>query len=215
MKTRCQEVKARAAAFVDNETDANWASVIAAHVEACPQCAREVDHQRQMKALVQQHTQRVTAPAPLRARIRHALAQGPARFGFWVHVHQIFEWRPLPAIATAAVLMFVPSVLTYYLSRPAPAATHLEFAAAEASLEGEVICIDCFLLDELHLQHGHDTSHRFGLRTADGKILTIAAFEKGGELLQRAATMHKHRVRVQGRLLPEQRYLQVSDFSVL
>lgn len=216
MNPRCQDVLERAAAFVDNETDARWNAGIAAHLAACPQCAREIEQQRQMKALVRQHTQRVAAPAPLRARIRHALAQGPARFGFWEHVHQIFWWRPLPAIATAAVLMFVPSVLTYYFSRPAPAAvTRLEFAAAEASLEGEVICIDCFLLDELHLQHGHDTSHRYGLRTADGKILTIAAFEKGGELLQRAAHMHKHRVRVHGRLLPEQRYLQVNDFSIL
>ncbi|NUM74785.1 zf-HC2 domain-containing protein [candidate division KSB1 bacterium] len=215
MNPRCQDVLDRAAAFVDNETDARWNAVIAAHVEACPQCARELDQQRQMKALVRQHTQRMAAPALLRARIRHALAQEPARFGSWEQLRQIFLWRPLPAIAIAAVLMFVPSVLTYYFSRPAPAVTRLEFAAAEASLEGEVICIDCFLLDELHLQHGHDASHRFGLRTADGKILTIAAFDKGGELLQRAANIHKHRVRVHGRLLPEQRYLQVNDFSIL
>lgn len=215
MNPRCQDILDRAAAFVDNETDARWNAGIAAHLAACPQCAREIEQQRQMKALVRQHTQRMAAPALLRARIRHALAEAPARFDFWEQLRQIFSWRPLSAIATAAVLMFVPSVLTYYLSRSAPAATRLEFTAAEASLEGEVICIDCFLLDELHLQHGHDASHRFGLRTADGKILTIAAFDKGGELLQRAANMHKHRVRVQGRLLPEQRYLQVKDFSVL
>lgn len=215
MTPRCQDVKERAAAFIDNETDAKWTSVIAAHVEACPQCARELEQQRQMKALVQQHVQHVNAPATLRARIRHALAESPARFGFGEQLRQMFLWRPLPAVATAALLMFVPSVLTYYFARPAPATTRPEFAAAEASLEGEVICIDCFLLDELHLQHGHDTSHRFGLRTTDGRILTIAAFDKGGELLQRAANMHKHRVRVQGRLLPEQHYLQVNDFSVL
>lgn len=215
MKARCQEVQERAAAFIDNEADARWASAIAAHLKICPQCARDVDQQRQMKTLVHQHAQRLNAPAPLRAKIRHLLAASPARYGFWEEIRHIFSWRPLPALATAAMLMLLPSVLTYYFSRPAPAAPHAELVTAEASVEGEVICIDCFLLDELHLKHGHDTSHRFGLHTTDGRILSIMAFEKGSELLLRAADTHRLRVRVHGRMMAEQRFFQVKEFSVL
>lgn len=215
MTLPCEQVIARAAAFIDRELDETTAAAVAEHVGKCPNCAQEVQQQRQMKLLVQQHARRVTAPASLRARLQQALADYPARYGFGEQLRQLFRWQPVPALATLAVLLLLPGLLVYFTMRAPSAAEAGRFQAIDASLEGEIICIDCVMLDELQLAHGHDASHRFGLRTAEGRILTIVAFEKGNELMQQAAVWHKHRVLVHGRLLPERACVQVRDFSML
>ncbi len=211
MTMPCEQVIAKAAAFIDRELDETTAAAVAEHIGKCANCAQEVQQQRQMKLLVQQHARRVTAPASLRARLQQALADYPARYGFGEQLRQLFRWQPVPALATVALLLLLPSLLVYFAMRPPTAARH----EVETSLEGEIICIDCVMLDELHLAHGHDASHRMGLRLAGGKILTVAAFDKGHEFLQQAALRHHQRVRVHGRLLPNQAYLLVHDFSML
>ncbi len=215
MTLDCAQVTARAAAFIDRELDEATAAAVAEHVEKCPNCVQEVQQQRQMKLLVQQHARRVTAPASLRVRLQQALVDYPARYGFVEQVRQLFRWQPVPALATLAVLLVLPGLLVYFAMRAPGSAAAGRFHAIEASVEGEIICIDCIVLDELQLAHGHDASHRFGLRTTEGRILTILAFEKGNELMQQAALMDKHRVLVHGRLLPERSCVQVRDFSML
>ncbi|MDZ7268784.1 MAG: zf-HC2 domain-containing protein [candidate division KSB1 bacterium] len=215
MTLQCEQVIAKAAAFIDRELDETTAAAVAEHIAKCPHCAHEVRQQREMKLLVQQHARRLTAPAALRARLQQALADYPTRYSFGGQVRQLFRWQPVPALATLVVLLLLPAVLVYFAMRTPARVDVSRFPAIEASFEGEIICIDCLLLDALQIVHGHDASHRCGLRTAEGGIVTLIAHDKGNELMQQAATRHNQRVLVHGRLLPKQAYLQVRDFSML
>lgn len=211
MTSTCQQVQLQIAGFVDRELDPAQAQSVSRHLQDCPGCAAAANDQQSIKSLVREKSPAFAAPSHLRAAIRHRLEREPAVFKFWANVRQLFELQPLPAIATVVALMFLSSLATYftYSRRASPAGEGATFVAGR--LEGEVVCIDCDLLDLLKTAYVHDATHRVGLRCPDGRLWSILRSEKSEAL---SSQMHR-RVRVVGNLSEKTHYLEIREFSLI
>jgi len=126
--TRCEEIQPLLYPWLDEELGAERAALVAAHLEACPECGRRAAAERRFLERISE-AGRETAPAGLRARVEEILLggqasrdQGPAA----VPVRPVWRRWLVPAIAAAAVLLLV--------LRPwggAPSAARAAFFAAD------------------------------------------------------------------------------------
>jgi mycothiol system anti-sigma-R factor len=208
MSQACKEIQDQIAGYVDQEIEPVRASTISQHLDKCPGCAQEANAQREVKTLVHEHAKQVPAPAHVRAEIRHTLEHAPSRFGFLSQLRMLFEWQPLPTMATAIMLMALSGIGTYYFSqgRVLPRGSDVQFV--EGSLEGEIICIDCTLMDVTATPYTHDAIHRLGLRCKDGKLWSILPSDQGRELARDQSRFHR-RVRLVGHLFQNTQYIEV------
>lgn len=135
--TRCEEIQPLLYPWLDGELGADRAALVAAHLEACPECERRAAAERRFLERVRE-AGRETAPAGLRTRIEEILAGGletPRD-----HAPTIVRARPgrrrwlVPAIAAAAVLVLVlrPWGEAPSAARAASFAADFEAHAAEA-----------------------------------------------------------------------------------
>jgi anti-sigma factor RsiW len=126
--TRCEEIQPLVYPWLDEELGGERAAMVAAHLEACPECERRVAAERRFLERVCE-AGRETAPADLRARIEEILAGGEIqRDGAPTALpgrHGRRRWL-VPAIAAAAVLLLL--VLHPWGDAP-PAARAASFAA--------------------------------------------------------------------------------------
>ncbi|MCG3120178.1 MAG: hypothetical protein ALAOOOJD_02803 [bacterium] len=215
MPSTCKEIQEQFAGYVDQELEPAQASRIAQHLQNCPGCTAEVNAQQSLKTLVHERARHAPAPIHLRAAIRRQLAQETAGAGFWAQLQQLWQRRPLPALATAVVLMLLSATLTYFVfQNPARPAGPSGAAFIAGYIEGEVVCIDCDLLDALKQTYTHDETHRVGVRCHDGKVWSILQSPKGRELMHDVNHFHKQ-VRVTGNLFQDSHYIEVQQFSVI
>jgi anti-sigma factor (TIGR02949 family) len=214
MSGDCKQIQDQMAGYVDKEIEPARADTISRHLHDCPGCAREADTQKHVKKLVAEHAKNVIAPPYLRARIRRTLDRHASGFGFWTELRQLFQLQPLPALATAVVLMLLPAFATFYAVRSSDEGLSGGAKIVEGRLEGEMICVDCTLLDLIPVDYTHDSTHRIGLRCKDGKIWSILQSEKGRELIRNPGVFHR-RVRVEGHLFPPTHHVEVREFSLI
>jgi anti-sigma factor (TIGR02949 family) len=107
--TRCEEIQPLLYPWLDEELGAERAALVAAHLEACPECGRRAAAERRFLERVCD-AGRETAPADLRARIEQIMAGGDADQGRDRAVAPVRPgWRRwwVPAVAAAAVLLLV------------------------------------------------------------------------------------------------------------
>lgn len=107
--TRCEEIQPLLYPWLDGELGAERAALVAAHIEACPECERRAAAERRFLERVCE-AGRETAPAELRARIEDLLAGGETPPG---HSPTAEPDRPgrrrwlIPTMAAAAVLLLL------------------------------------------------------------------------------------------------------------
>lgn len=209
MTASCEQIQEQLAGYVDRELEPSQANTVSRHLRDCPGCAEEADAQQKIKNLVRAKSAPVAAPAPLRAAIRR-LYQENSGFGFWRQLRQLFALQPAPALAAVAMI-FLSGLLTYFVfSRPSPLASR-DTPFITGSIEGEIICIDCNLLDLLKATYVHDAAHRVGVRCHDGQLWSILRTEKSQVLF---GQMHRH-VRIIGNLFENMQYVEISEFSFI
>jgi len=211
MTSTCQQVQQQIAGYVDHELEPAQLQTVSGHLQACPGCAEAANAQKKIKNLVREKAAALTTPAPLRAAIRRSLARENSGFSFWAQVQQLFTLQPLPALAAVAALIFFSGLLTYFAFFPSAPLAGGNPAFVAGSLEGEIICIDCDLLDSLKTAHGHDAAHRVGVRCLDGRLWSILRSEKSETL---ASQIHR-RVRVVGNLFEKMHYVEIREFSFI
>ncbi len=210
MTSPCKQIQEQLAGYVDRELEPAQANTVSRHLQDCPGCAEEADAQQKIKNLVRAKSASVAAPAPLRAEIRR-LYQENSGFGFRTQLRQLFALQPAPTLATAAAVIFLSGLLTYFIfSRPSPPAGR-DAQFITGSIEGEIICIDCNLLDLLKTRYVHDAAHRVGVRCQDGRLWSILRSEKSQELF---GQIHRQ-VRIVGNLFENMRYVEISAFSFI
>jgi mycothiol system anti-sigma-R factor len=214
MSSACKEIQDQLAGYVDQEIEPAQASSITQHLGKCPGCAQEANAQSEVKTFVREHAQQVPAPAHVRAEIRRTLERESSRPGFLSQLRALFERQPLPVIATAAILMMLSGFATYFFlpSQTAPSGADVQFV--NGSLEGEIICVDCTLMDMTDTQYTHDTIHRLGLRCKDGRLWSILPSAQGRELA-RDPSRFRRQVRLVGHLFQSVRYIEVKEFSLI
>jgi mycothiol system anti-sigma-R factor len=209
MPSPCKQIQEQIAGYLDRELEPAQANTVSRHLLDCPGCAEEMNVQQKMKELVREHAPHLAAPAHVRAEVRRRLHQEIPGFGFCRQLQQLFQRKPLPALAAAVMLMLLSGVATYsFLPKP------IQFgreAFVTGSIEGEIICIDCDLLDLLKTAYIHDATHRLGVRCADGHIWSIISSEKSKTL---SVNMHRQ-VRITGRLFANMQYIEVGEFSFI
>jgi len=211
MTSTCQQVQQQIAGYVDRELEPVQSQNVSRHLQGCPGCAAAANDQQKMKSLVRERSAALAAPLRLRAAIRRSLEREHDGAGFWTHVWQLFELQPLPALASVVALMFLPGLLTYFaFSRSAPL-TGDDAAFVAGRLEGEIICIDCDLLNLLKTAFAHDAAHRVGLRCPDGRLWSILRSEQSEAL----STQMRRRVRVVGKLSEKMQYVEIREFSII
>lgn len=214
MSSICQEVQQQAAGYVDHELEPAQTSRIAQHLQDCPGCTEEVNVQKNMKTLVHERVRSAPAPIHLRTAIRRQLEQETAGAGFGALLQQLWQQRPLPALAAAVVLMLLSASLTYFFVQNPARRTDRSATFVAGYIEGEVVCIDCDLLDALKQTYTHDETHRVGVRCHDGKVWSILQSPKGRELMHDVNHFHKQ-VRVTGTLFQDSHYIEVQQFSLI
>lgn len=126
--TRCEEIHPLLYPWLDEELGDERAALVAAHLEACPECERRAAAERRFLERIRE-AGRETAPAGLRARVERILT-GPEAPGDGdpavVPIRPPWRRWLVPAIAAAAVLLLV--VLRPWGASP-PAAHAAAFAA--------------------------------------------------------------------------------------
>jgi anti-sigma factor (TIGR02949 family) len=125
--TRCEEIQPLLYPWLDEELGAERAALVAAHLEACPECGRRAAAERRFLERISE-AGRETAPAGLRARVEEILAGRDVPRDRVAPVAPVRPpWRRwlVPAIAAAAVLLLV---LRPWGGTP-PAARAASFAA--------------------------------------------------------------------------------------
>jgi mycothiol system anti-sigma-R factor len=214
MSEACKEIQDQIAGYVDQEIEPVQASSIAQHLGKCPGCAQEASTQREVKALVHEHAKLVPAPAHVRAEIRHTLERASSRFGFLSQLRTLFELQPLPTMATAIILVALSGIGTYYFSQGRAQSRGSNVQFVDGSLEGEIICVDCTLMDMTAIPYTHDAFHRLGLRCKDGRLWSILPSAKGRELARDPSRFHRQ-VRLVGHLFQNMQYIEVKEFSLI
>ncbi|MGH7451355.1 MAG: anti-sigma factor family protein [bacterium] len=214
MSSACKEIQDQMAGYVDQEIEPARASTISRHLDKCPGCAQEASAQKEVKTLVREHVKQVPAPAHVRAEIRRTLERESSRFGFLSEVRMLFQRQPLPAVATTIVLMMLSGLATlfFFQSREIVGGSDVQFV--DGSLEGEIICVDCTLLEVADTPYTHDAIHRLGLRCKDGKLWSILPSDLGRELA-RDPSRFRRQVRLLGHLFQSVRYIEVKEFSLI
>src|ERR1700676_3222398 len=112
----CGEAEIRLHGLLDNETDAEPAWHVEAHVRACPRCATQLRLHRAMRAIMSSADLRFSAPPALRARIKATLPvtlegasyRNPLFKGFAPHRRPLFKgfaFGSALSAAAAALLM--------------------------------------------------------------------------------------------------------------
>jgi mycothiol system anti-sigma-R factor len=211
MTSPCKQIQEQIAGYVDRELDTPQVNVVSRHLQDCPGCAEEANAQQKMKDLVRDNARSIPAPARVRAEIRRRLDQEIFGFGFWEQIRRLFLLQPAPAIATAIVMMMASGLTTYFVfqKQVQRASSYEQFFAG--SIEGEIICVDCDLLDIVKTPYTHDAAHRVGVRCPDGHVWSLLRSEKSQAL---SANMRR-RVRIVGRLFEQMQYVEVEEFSLI
>lgn len=107
--TRCEEILPLLYPWLDDELGAERAALVAAHLEACPECSGRAAAERRFLERVRE-AGREAAPADLRTRVETILSGGEASRDRDPAVVPIRPgWRRwlVPAMAAAAVLLLV------------------------------------------------------------------------------------------------------------
>jgi mycothiol system anti-sigma-R factor len=214
MSQACKKIQDQLAGYVDQEIEPARASTITQHLGKCPGCAQEASVQSEVKSLVREHAQVVPAPAHVRAEIRRTLERESARFGFLSQLRMLFQRQPLPVVATTIILMMLSGFATHLFFPRQTVLGGNEVRFVGGSLEGEIICVDCTLMDVTDTPYTHDAIHRLGLRCKDGKLWSILPSEQGRELA-RDPGRFRRQVRLVGNLFENVRYIEVKEFSLI
>lgn len=214
MSEACKEIQDQIAGYVDQEIEPSRASSISQHLNHCPGCAQQADAQKEVKEWVQENAQPVAAPSHLRAEVRRRLEREPLRFDFLGALHFLFQQKPLPATAATIGLIVLSSFITYHAVPNRMDQNAGAPGFVDVSLEGEMICVDCTLMDIRQAQYTHDATHRFGLRCKNGNIWSILPSEKGRELMQTPECFQRQ-VRIVGYVFQNTHYIDVKQFSLI
>jgi len=211
MTSPCKQIQEQLAGYVDRELEPAEAKTVSRHLQDCAGCAEEADAQEKIKNLVRAKSAPVAAPAHLRAEIRRHLDQENSAFSFWRQLRQLFVLQPVAALATVVALIFLSGLLTYFVFLKTSPLAGGDAPFTTGSIEGEIICIDCDLLDLVKAAYVHDAAHRVGVRCKDGQLWSILRSEKSQEL---SSQMHRQ-VRIVGNLFENAQYVKISEFSVI
>jgi mycothiol system anti-sigma-R factor len=214
MSSACKEIQDQLAGYVDQEIAPARANTITQHLGKCPGCAQEANVQSEVKTIVREHAKQVPAPAHVRAEIRRTLERESSHLGFLSQLRALFQRQPLPVMATAVILIMLSGFATHFFF---PSQTRLggnDVQFVDGSLDGEIICVDCTLMDMTDTPYTHDAIHRLGLRCKDGKLWSILPSALGRELA-RDPSRFRRQVRLVGHLFQNVRYIEVKEFSLI
>ncbi|MDQ7064117.1 MAG: zf-HC2 domain-containing protein [candidate division KSB1 bacterium] len=214
----CQELEPLLTAYVDGELVEKEIVEVEEHLQICRTCREQIDLQSSMKKLLRERYRTENTPLHVRARIRRMLFGSRPVPGFMEMLAEAFALHRFKgAFALVTLLFFVGYPYLSAVVRTggrisgfALGRDHVELKPVE--VEGEVLCVDCELLEKAHLTHTHEADHRMGIKTPDGKIWNIIPAGEGKNLLHNDKLMHK-KLRVRGYAYPGGVYLNVERFQ--
>jgi len=217
MKSTCEEISDKLSGFVDGEIGATAIQDIAAHLEHCPDCSDKEKTQRAVKSTLTNPALRTATPHDARARLIRSIEHQPERFSFGALVQRLFEFQPVPAFATVIAVVALTGILSFWGGHKMFTSTTAEEPLAllmNTQIEGEIVCIDCEVLNISKTPYVHDDKHRLGLRCNDGHFWNILQTAKGSELSSIAHLMHR-RIIVKGHIFPTQHLVEVTEYTVI
>ena len=201
------------AGYVDGEIDEHAVAAVEQQINQSTELAAEVEAQRRVKGMLKEQAEHVIAPAHLKARIHRELHKRSGNRGFIEHLRELLLWQPVPTFATALLLIFLSSAVTYYGTSSSRLASPVsEQLLADGTIAGTVTCVDCEIQKRFHQNPNHNAQHRGGILTADGSLYSVLPNGNGHDLLQNARMGQQ--IKIAGDLLTMVRYVHVSDYSV-
>lgn len=228
MKNKCEQMETLITAYIDQELEKKAAANVEDHLEACAPCRERYEAEAEVKRMLRERVQPVSAPPELRARIRRRLQRDTqANRSVWEALRSYFALRPAASIAVAIallVLVIVPSYLAFVHN---PFTEGAQVASAEGQvvdLFGEIVCVDCAVMLRAHVsdestiarvKQEHDRGlHHPGLMTAKGEIYNFLHTGKGLELLQ-VPSHGGEKVKIHGVVFPQSRLIEVRSYQII
>jgi hypothetical protein len=215
MTMDCKQLHDVLDCYVDGELSPESMASAEAHVHACRNCARAVEHVNALRSQVRRLVDECGPPPDLQRRVQRSLATAwrPRAFG-----DRHIAW----AIATGVVL-FVGTVgwawntasfnsaLASGIDR---VALHLH-DAGDIDFEATLLCRDC----ELEKRHGiralcPTIGHHGALATADGRIWSIVE-QPGSTDLIHNSTLLGTKVRAHGRIFRSASSVSVRRYELI
>jgi len=217
MNSHCEEIREQLSGYVDEETAPEIRRQIATHLEQCPACNDQEKIQRAVKGLLLQRPPHEPVPHHLQARVLYQLRTSAARPPFTALLRRLIEYRPVATFAMAGAALMLVATLTWWGG--GMAARHEDHdrplaLQANSQMEGEMVCIDCELLNVSKTPYVHDARHRLGLRCKNGFYWNILQAGKGPELCALRDALHRQ-VLVKGHIFAAQHQIEVTDFTVI
>ncbi len=214
----CQELEPLLTAYVDGELLGQENKTVEEHLKQCRHCQKQIEQQSALKKLLRERYRMETTPAHVRARIRRWLSSNQPVPGFLELLGEAFTLHRFKgALALMTLLFFIGYPYLRGVVHPSEQVEGFALGPDQVELkpvevEGEVLCVDCELLDKANLPHAHDADHRMGIKTPAGKIWNIIPSGKGKALLHNDQLIHK-RLRVKGYAYPGGVYLNVERYQ--
>ena len=216
MGKNCGDIAPLLTGFIDGEINETEKILVQEHLKYCSHCAKVVETEQAIKKLVKKQYRFEKAPVQLRSRIRRMLADERHIAGFFEMLAEAFALHKIKgglAIAALAVLMVLP----YIKQNAFFANAGQNFVASNnghhyISFEGEVICLDCEVLQRANKVAQHTPDHRIGIKTADGRVWNIMATTVGKKILHDGDLIHK-KIKIEGVSFPNELYLDVEKFG--
>ncbi|RMD92861.1 MAG: hypothetical protein D6814_16350 [Calditrichaeota bacterium] len=213
----CKDIEPLLTAYIDAELGSDDVKMVEAHLSQCVECAEKLEKERGIKRMVHEHYRMEVTPVHLRARIRRTIAEGRAAIpGFFELIAQAFTLHKLKG-AFAFVALFLLVTFPYFkgiYSTPDFSQTMAQTEMNKKSpveLVGEVLCVDCEILDQAHIPHHHEPGHRMGIKTANGQIWNFIPDEQGKKLLHNNSLMNQ-KIKIEGFAYPNGNYVDIKSF---
>jgi hypothetical protein len=181
-------------------------TVLQAHVDGCPDCARRLEIEDGLLSAVRARIAGVPAPPGLETRVRAALtAEAPPSAGAW---YRRPVWAVLATAALLAVLM-LPGFDGARRSRP-----------DAVEVEGRVVLVVDMECDRAGRNYNQQkgcrkTHHLNTLKTNDGRYWSFNLDRESHRKLLVDPGIRGHRLRVEGKFYPELRTLQMTQYTDL
>ncbi len=212
----CSDIEDLLTAYVDQELDENHVKEVQEHLAVCRHCTEKLEAEKRVKSWLKDGYRIEPTPVHLRARIRRLIYEGKKIPGFFELIKEAFTFHKVKgALALLALLFFItyPYIRMGLLDhRPAGFYVQKSSKLEPIELVGEVLCVDCEILNLTIKDHQHEDDHRLGLKAPDGRIWQFLPVGEGRKLLHDEKLIRK-KIKIEGYTFPDGMYVTVEHFQ--
>jgi hypothetical protein len=191
----------RLQAYVDNELEPADRKAVEDYMNEHPDFRKQAESLRALKSRLQAHAEDVQIPSSVEARL-----QGMFDDKGVVKLPAKRNWNMFYAVAAIAAVLLLAVLTPNVLQDP--------YEFQDTIVVGEVICPGCVISERTGLAKNDlcESGHILGIETETGELYQFAD-DAGSQKYRGDWSFYKQKVRVEGKLLKQERLLRVDSLE--